>query len=420
MKEAFLRHPGRWIFLLALAVRVILMLALRTHLYPDRTEVVRIAIKLAQTGQFADAFGPGTGPTAISSPLYPLLLSVVYRIFGTGAAAELGQQVLSSLIASLTAALLPTVAIAFRMGRSAGVLAGLCAALLPVNYWAETRGSFENALAALTLALICLYFALLWNRDRFSFREACAGGLLVGGSLLVAPSALPVVVLLAAAGAWLCRARLAMYARWFCVFALLSFALLLPWAIRNQMVLGSPIFTRSSLGLNLALSNNESAKPDYFDNQVLFDKYEPLTSAQVRAVEARLGELGYDQELMQQALLWIRTHPRRFVDLTLVRFALFWFPHMVRAPQTILIRFEAIAGIAGFFLLLSRPHRTKWVMAALWAGYPVIYYAIEAFPRYRYPIDWSFVLLGSFAVMSLIGAGSRRAQPQAEPASATS
>src|ERR1700694_5752739 len=107
MKDLFLRRAGVWLFLLALTVRIGLICALGSYLYPERTEVVNIAIALAQKGEFADAYGPGSGPTAHAAPVYPLLLSCVFRLLGTARAGEIGQEVLSSIIASLTCAMLP-------------------------------------------------------------------------------------------------------------------------------------------------------------------------------------------------------------------------------------------------------------------------------------------------------------------------
>ena len=69
----FSRHPGWWVFLLALTVRLALILATGSYQRPERTEVVNIAIKLAHNGEFADPYGPGTGPnchvvTSLSAP----------------------------------------------------------------------------------------------------------------------------------------------------------------------------------------------------------------------------------------------------------------------------------------------------------------------------------------------------------------
>jgi hypothetical protein len=397
-------HPAWWIFLVALTVRVSLILALGSYQRPERTEIVNIAINLAENGEFADAYGPGTGPTAHTSPLYPLLLSCVFGLFGTGQAGELAQEVFSSLIGSIACALLPSLALAFHIGRTTGVCAGMGAALLPVNFWAETKGSFEGALSGLALVVICLYFARAWERKRFSLREACAGGVIAGAAFLTSPSTLPVVALLLAIGAWLFRARMRAYALWAGVFTGLSIALLLPWAIRNQHVLGSPIFTRSSLGLNVMFSNNDLAHADYHENESMLKRFQPLLNDDVRAEVARLGEAAFNQEQMRRAVSWISTHPARFLELTGARFALFWFPRMMRTPQTVLMRGEAIAGMVGFLLLLHTDKLAKWIIGAIWLGYPLVYYFVEAFARYRYPIDWSFVLLGAFALTRLLSA----------------
>ena len=401
-------HPGWWIFLLALTVRVALIFSTGSYQHPERTEVVRISIKLAENDEFADAYGPGTGPTAHTSPLYPLLLSCVFRLLGTGQAGELGQETLSSLIGSLACALLPSLGLAFHLGRTTGVWAGLCSALLPVNFWAETKGSFEAALSGLALVAVCLYFALAWERGRLSLREACVGGVIAGAAFLTSPSILPVVALLLAIGARLFRARIRTYALWAGVFTGLSIALLLPWAIRNQRVLGSPVFTRTNLGLQLMISNNDMAHADYHENEGPLWRLHPFMNDDARADVMRMGEAAFNQEQVSRAVSWIRKHPERFLELTARRFALFWFPRMVRIPQTILIRCEAIAGIVGFLLLLRTDNRAKWIIGGVWLGYPLIYYFVEASARYRYPIDWSFVLLGAFAATSLLAAKRAR------------
>lgn len=399
------RRAGLWIFFLALAVRLGLIFTLGTYRIPERTEIVKVAIALAEEGRFADAYGPGTGPSAHTSPLYPLLLSGIFRIFGTGQAGEVGQEILSSIFGALVCALLPALAAAFGMGRATGIWAGLFAAAVPVNFWSETKGSFEGSLAALLLLLVCLCFALAWERERFFMREACVSGVAAGAAFLTSPSVLPIVVLLLAIGGWLFRTELRRYAKWAGVVAGVSFALLLPWAIRNEYALGSPVFTRLSLGLNLSFSNNDDAHADYHENETLMFRLQPMANPEVRDEVKRMGEVAYNRQETRKALSWMRTHPTRFLKMTAERIALFWFPRMVRTPQTILIRLEAIAGMIGFALLLRTGKRAKWIIGAVWLAFPLIYYVVEAFARYRYPIDWSFLLLGSFAATHLVAAG---------------
>jgi hypothetical protein len=126
-----------------------------------------------------------------------------------------------------------------------------------------------------------------------------------------------VVALLLVIGAWLFRARIWAYALWAGVFTGLSIALLLPWAIRNQHVLGSPIFTRTTLGLILMISNNDMAHADYHENEGSLWQLHPMVNDDVRDDVMRVGEPAFNQEQMRQAVSWIRKHPERFLDLLL-------------------------------------------------------------------------------------------------------
>src|ERR1051326_2659516 len=207
MKDVLIRRAGAWLFLLTLVVRIGLIFGLGSYRYPERTEVVNIAMALAQKGEFADAYGAASGPTAHTTPVYALLLSCIFRIFGTGQAGEIGQEIFSSIIASIICGLLPSVAFALGLSRSTGIWAGLWAALLPVNYWSETKGSLESTLTALALLLLSRHFALVWTRGQFSPREACTGGAFAGVAALISSATLPVTALLMASGAWLFREK---------------------------------------------------------------------------------------------------------------------------------------------------------------------------------------------------------------------
>ena len=421
IRRRYVRYAGLGIFLLALATRIGLIVALGSYHNIERTEVVNVSIALMQKHGFVDAYGPGTGPTAHVAPVYPLLLSCIFRLFGTGTAGEIAQEIFSSAIASLTCALLPLFAIACGLSRSIGLWAGLCLALLPVNYWSETKGSFESALSALALMTICWYLVMVWRRRHFSFRQACAGGALAGVALLISPSILPVIVVALAAGIWLFREQLRAYVPYVCLFAAVTLLILMPWALRNKRVLGSLIFTRSNLGLELSISNSDFSHVDHEGNiaDSRIQRLHPFLDANARAEWLRKGEVAFERDRKNQAIAWISSHPQRFLQLMAGRFLLFWFPHMIRTWQTILIRLEAAAGMIGFVLLWRTGHIAKWVFLSLWTSFPLVYYFVQAFARYRYPVDWSFVFLGAFAAHTLLTA--RRSHrlssaPQAVPA----
>ena len=52
---------------LALRSRISLIFLLGSYKHAAGSEVINIAISLAKTGDFADAYGPGSGPTAHAS-----------------------------------------------------------------------------------------------------------------------------------------------------------------------------------------------------------------------------------------------------------------------------------------------------------------------------------------------------------------
>ena len=144
------------LFLIAFSVRIALVLGAHTYLSPGVSETVNVARALASKGQFADAYRVNSGPTAHSLPLYPLLLSLIYRVFPVGPAAFFAQAVLGIFFACILYALLPLASRRFGMGVAVGALAGMAGALLPLNFWTEDKGVYETTLSTLLLLLILM------------------------------------------------------------------------------------------------------------------------------------------------------------------------------------------------------------------------------------------------------------------------
>src|ERR1700722_3832284 len=168
---------------ISFCIRLAIILATKSYLQIEHTEIVRVATSLAQHGTFADAFGPHTGPTAHVSPIYPILLSGIFRVFGTGTAGEIAQEVFSSLIASLTYAGLPLLSAAAGFDPLLGGVAGILGGMLPVNYWSETKGSFEAALAGFMLMILCIATLRSWRLQNLSAASAVALGMICGIAL---------------------------------------------------------------------------------------------------------------------------------------------------------------------------------------------------------------------------------------------
>lgn len=402
---AWLRKiPPTLIFAIALGVRLTVGFVTHTYLYVEHTEVVRVAASLARHGTFANAYGPNTGSTAHVSPLYPLVLSLIFRALGTGMAGEIAQEILSCLFASLTYAALPALGAACGMDPAVGAFAGMLGATLPINFWSETKGSFEAPLVGLMLVLFCVLIARSWQAEDFSFFSALKIGFISGLALLASPSLAPSIAMSLLVGYFLLGpAPARRYFRFAMIVVATIIFCLLPWMVRNYLVLGAPIWSRSGLGNEIYISNNDAAAANWNDNldSGWFQKSHPYFSSAERENVRRMGELQYHREKMRQGVHWIIAHPNHFARLTAQHIFYFWFPKMKRVFQSLLMAAFAAGGLTGLFKMFRAGYRTAWLFLATLATYPLIYYFVESFPRYRCPVDWMLIFLTAFGICSV-------------------
>jgi hypothetical protein len=385
------------IFLLAFVVRLGIMLASRPYKQLFRTEIHHIAISITNGTGYGNPYLTPTGPTAHYSPGCPLIVAAVYRIFGTGEAAEVASYTLNIAGVSSVYAFLPLVCVCLGLPRGAGILAAIVGAIVPVYPLNEFR-SISAVSGAFCLELLTLMTAYAWSSGR-----TLTGGLgaLFGSAwgiaLLISPNLLLVGLSWLAVAA--CRYRLAM-ARFAIVFVTVIGAVMLPWAIRNALVLGSPIFLRSNLGLELQIANNDLATPALKDNAESFASYHPFVNRSESESVHRLGELVYMRQKMDQATGWIDHHPLPFVALTGARIFLFWLPRTYKLGQSIVVWTLTLVGFAGLVFAWKRQRAAFWILGSIWFAYPFMYYLVQLNNPYRYPMHWSVLLLAAYGCIS--------------------
>lgn len=387
-----------FIFVLAFAIRIALLYTTRSYLEEEHSEVTNVASSLASGRGFANAYW-NTGPTAHTSPLYPLLLSLVYRSFGTGVTGEIAQEVLSCFLAALTWALLPFLAEVCHLDRRVGIGAALAGALFTINRWTETKGSFETAMASLACLLMVIFYMRCWQSRDFSILTGVLAGAISGLAILVSGSLASIVIGLLLAGFILFRAQRWQYVRFALLTLVVILATLLPWALRNYSVLGALVWTRDNFPLELMVSNNDDARPTLDANQTALCKYHPFTSPAQRAAVRSMGELAFEKKMKAEAITWITSHPQRFAWLTLQRAYLFWFPQMKRPTQTAALAILTLLSIPGMFFLLKQRQLIGYGLLAILLTYPLVYYIVQMHPRYAYPIQWSLYLLSAQSVL---------------------
>lgn len=359
-------------------------------------ELGAIAISLMETGRFANPYILPTGPTAHLPPLYPFILSLIYRWFGLTPAAGYVSLLLIALAASLLFAMLPWFSQQLGLGWPAGFIGGLAGALLVESEW-PGHGEY---LTGIILGLLLVAFLRRWNGYPVSWTGSLFLGLAMGAAFHLQPALLPVT--LACMAFEVCWSR--SQRKWISL-AVLSLGIVLaciPWTWRNYAAFNSLFFIRSNIGLELRMGNQDgsAALMESMHRQNL--RHPTLLVAEARHLN-EVGEAQYMREAQQEALDWIWAHPGDFLWLTLQRIANLWLGPLDGSKATsrvFLLTFLAFWGVWQAFSGLSIPQRAALIIPL--ATYPVIYYFVAYMPRYRLPIDWILFILAGAAVWSWI------------------
>jgi hypothetical protein len=374
------------------------------------TEPHHVAVSLAEGRGWADPFKEATGPTAHVAPLYPLLLSALYRCFGSyeTVTGRVAQQTLSITIVILELLALPVLARKLRLSESAGWAAAFLGAWLPAHQWDEVMGAHDQV--ASTLGLLVL-LGILADLQRSGWRRhVLPAGLILGLASLLAPPLLAGAVLFFLAEvAVRARERKQILRGGLICFAA-SLAVLTPWMVRNSVVLGGFVPLRSNFGLELAVGNRPGATGHTYGEG--FGEMHPFESPEECARIRKIGELAYMEEKKQQALDWIVAHRSEFVLLTLRRACLFWFStderwYSLEPRFRLPIRIYGLLGI-GALLALARLvyNRTPVgrLLTLMLLGLALPYCLTHVESRYRLPI----VGLSALLSCHLVVAGLRR------------
>jgi hypothetical protein len=364
-------------------------------------EAANIAINLAQHGVFGDPFAKGTGATAHLTPSMSLITTAAYAAFGVRSTAAEAVLAFVSILIVLGAGL-----IFYLAWRRAGLsaLAGLAAlavfCLSPLNLKLETVyfRAWEGGLVVLLLAT-CLYLAIgvsqLERVRPSSFLVLAFAGAL---TFFVNPAA--------GLGAYACIGWLALtrlpIRRWPVTMAIGLVALgivLAPWTLRNEMVLGKPIFLRSNFGLEFAIANNEAIADSENPRKAFVQRImaiHPYGMDQAAAQAAlRDGEAAYAQRLGDKAMAWARSNPEKFSRLTLWHLREFYFPSAwqwnvyadVSTGTDLKIALTWLLSGIGLIgaLLALLAWRGPYIYVALLALVPCLPYTIvQPILRYRY------------------------------------
>ena len=371
-------------------------------------ETGSIATALVNGKGFSSPFGRETGPTAWLTPVYPLVVAGVFRVFGVATRASF------FAVFFLNAVFSSAVCIAiFHAGKridGLGVASGAAWlwALFPNAVMVPFEWVWDTSLSALLGATI--FWATLKIAESQRIRDWCGYGLLWGFTLMTNPSLGSLLPFLLGWAAHRARrekqAGITMRAL---AAAGIAIACCAPWTVRNYVQFHRMVPLRSNFPLELYIGNNNN----YASRQFVWP---PKIKKEVELQRyLRMGETAFMDEEKRKAVEFIRAHPGIFVELTGERFVTFWtgLPAPVQAflsTDSQLVRvllvcntLTAVGGLVGIAVLIVRRSAHAFPLAVYPVVFPWLYYITHSNLRYRHPIDPVVLLLGAVAVSRLFG-----------------
>jgi 4-amino-4-deoxy-L-arabinose transferase-like glycosyltransferase len=401
------------IVLAALAIRAAFVWDYQAHTphrglaaIPFLFESGNIAYSLARGHGFGSPLRIDTGPTAWMTPLYPLLLSGIMRVFGI----YTFQSWVAAVSINVGLSCLVCIPLYYAGKRIGGVGVGAGAAWLWAVFPNAIQLSFQSLWDTSLSALLgaTALWATLRLAESTRRRDWIAYGVLWGVILMANAAVLSMFPFLLAwavyrawksGNPWLPNAALAVAAVVLCC---------LPWTIRNYLTFQSLVPLRSTLGLQLWVGNNPKARP------VWLGENHPINDASERQQYIEQGEIAYMESKRRDAVSYMVTHPGHEAQLMAGRFVMFWsggslnpLSDLVKNPSNwfrfvLLFNLVVAAGtLAGIVILTERRSLFALPLAVGPVVFPFAYYLTLALPRYRHPIDPTLILLTVVAVAAL-------------------
>lgn len=354
---------------------------------------------------FGSPWGP-TQPSAVLTPVYPLIVAGFFRVFGVHTAhAILAIHAFDCLINSL--AVIPLVLLARRsFGERAALWSGWAWVFSPYGIYFSAAMAWSTHLLLLSLCWLLYLAQDLEQSPRLGLWTGF--GLLAGFAGLTEPSILVVIPFLLLLAAWrLARAG----KRWLMpgvVASLTLAAVISPWLIRDAMVFHRFIPMRDSMGLELWMGNNG-------DNvRWTSDDKHPLHDAQELADYNNMRELAYMDHKEQQAKAYIRAHPGWYARMCVRRAVYLWTGYWsfdrdylaqepmdpANIPFATCLTLLALAGL----VLAWRQNKFEAIRyGGVMFLFPAMYYFAHPEPYHLRPLGPLLMMLGCFAILKWRG-----------------
>jgi hypothetical protein len=389
---------------------------------PFLFESGNIAHSLATGHGFSSPFRVDTGPTAWMTPLFPLLLAGIFRIFGVYTFHAWAAMVLLN-ISCCTLACIPIYFAARRIGGIA-LAAGSAWlwAIFPNAILMPVESMWDACISALLVATILWATLALERAESKRPRNWCVYGLLWGVALMFNATLAALFPFLAGWLAYRAQQQNRAWLRNAAAAVAIIILCCVSWTVRNYRVFHQFVPLRSVLGLQLWLGNNDQTQ-DIFRGDL-----HPIYNTPEREKYIAQGEIAYMQQKKQEAIEYMLSHPTREAHLILYRAISIWsggtpYPleDFIGTPS---LRFRTVLAfnlvatlgtLCGIIILFRERSPFAIPIAAFPVIYPWAYYLTLALPRYRLPVDPIVVLLLAISMQRM----GQKLAPAKSPATET-
>lgn len=396
-----LHHSVLFIVLIAFLLRLAVITGGHTYRITPRRdhfqfgwEMGRLARSIAEGQGFSSPTDLPTGPSAWAPPVYPYILAGVFKLFGVYSA--LSAWVIlafNSIFAALTCLTLYRIAERIYGPGVARATAWTWAVFPYAIYW-PVRVVWETSLTTFLLSLALLLTLRMADQPP-RFRSWILFGVLWG---IIALTNTAIVSMFPFYLLWLLyrpsRRTGQLAGAALCVFT--AALVVSPWLLRNYEVFGKFVFVRDNLPLEMYEANNDQSAGLWTRNEHPGNNPEAMRRFQ------ELGELGFMAEKKREVRQFIREHPARFLRFTAERAVYFW----IAPPQaTIVAGYDlmvsrhtnfllgAVLAFAGLWLTIRNRKCGAFLLACCLLLYPLPYYLVMPFVRYKHPIEPEMIML---------------------------
>lgn len=383
------RHILLSIFIAACVVRCYAVFTIserQSILVRDAVDYDKLGWNMAAYGKYTTE-NPSLGiPDTFRPPLYPLFLSIVYKLFGHNYAAV---RLIQALLGSFSCIIIYLIG-KIIFGNFVGMLSGVISAVYPPFISYMYYGG-PNFILSETLFMFLFLLAILnlinFHRDKRIFS-------LVWSAIFMAGAALtkPIVLLMPFfVFIWLKLFLKNTYrntVKASAIFLSLFLLTIFPWTVRNYIASGKFISITSSFGTPFWVGNNSAAKGGVLERVEAIPEYKASDFSGLTQIEK-------NKAYLRKGVEYLLSHPYRIPYLSIKKILVQWVIFDENKKYNLAYGIILSFAILGALYALRQNNNGAHLLLLVFIYMTLVAVLVGGDPRFRYPFEPYLIILGS-------------------------